>query len=156
MLFFYISIHSLARRLTSYKIIIGSISGISIHSLARRLTASTAGNRNPAIPFQFTASQGGWRLWDRRLQSVSPNFNSQPRKEADLILGNHFIQIIHFNSQPRKEADEQLDVAFRSEEDFNSQPRKEADLIQIVVISGLIKFQFTASQGGWPFQASAA
>ena len=54
----------------------------------------------------------------------------------------------HFNSQPRKEADEQLDVAFRSEEDFNSQPRKEADLIQIVVISGLIKFQFTASQGG--------
>ena len=53
-----ISIHSLARRLTTYRRILCRITNISIHSLARRLTLSQPSGRF-SILFQFTASQGG-------------------------------------------------------------------------------------------------
>ena len=53
-----ISIHSLARRLTSVTADCFKSIDISIHSLARRLTATNA-NKLVIDAFQFTASQGG-------------------------------------------------------------------------------------------------
>ena len=100
----YISIHSLARRLTPSRIRSSRSSSISIHSLARRLTLIA----NLVVPilhiFQFTASQGGWRLpwW---VLPVYEHFNSQPRKEADFLFALNPLWKSYFNSQPRKEAD---------------------------------------------------
>ena len=55
---------------------------ISIHSLARRLTL---------------------RL--DLMKVLDTHFNSQPRKEADILTLTCSDFELHFNSQPRKEAD---------------------------------------------------
>ena len=56
---------------------------ISIHSLTRRLTVLSLKGRDLLVTFQFTASQGGWRLSELRYYRRNPHFNSQPHKEAD-------------------------------------------------------------------------
>ena len=121
----YISIHSLARRLTHgfgftndvlqyfnsqprkeadlVEMSTDFTTVISIHSLARRLTADD-GTLSYAETFQFTASQGGWPTTHRSYSLIS-----------------------HFNSQPRKEADNKYSATQGS----------------------AMVFQFTASQGGW-------
>ena len=79
---------------------------ISTHSLTRRLTA-TDRILLRVIPFQLTASQGGW-LYVNTYRWNSFHFNSQPHKEADRSQqhSTHFPS--YFNSQPHKEADKMI------------------------------------------------
>ena len=169
---------------------------ISTHSLTRRLTVNAPLELNTIFLFQLTASQGGWRkMYGRRntenqkfqltasqggwqIQTVkeeieSEDFNSQPHKEADVILIGHTTLSIHFNSQPHKEADLQLNIfrvdswyfnsqphkeadfhrqhTFQCFWHFNSQPHKEADVTSSLVFFKWVPFQLTASQGGWRY-----
>ncbi len=76
---------------------------ISTHSLTRRLT--------------HTCVRCSMRHW---------HFNSQPHKEADVIMQSESYHHLHFNSQPHKEADTGCD-------EYNAER---------------VLFQLTASQGG--------
>ena len=77
---------------------------ISTHSLTRRLTGYRTFYKYTLLRFQLTASQGGWLIqvlviiWEK-------HFNSQPHKEADRQLPEVSWKQKHFNSQPHKEAD---------------------------------------------------
>ena len=121
---------------------------ISTHSLTRRLT----------VPWSSPHLH-------------SQHFNSQPHKEADLVLPWFDKNLGHFNSQPHKEADNPAAPRNLHHEHFNSQPHKEADLqpVHLINRSSFISthsltrrltsiylfwcipclFQLTASQGGW-------
>ena len=81
-------------------------------------------SRNSA--FQLTASQGGW-----------PHLAGWP------------LSVPYFNSQPHKEADKDVIVPSRPIWYFNSQPHKEADSVSIKPCAHFVRFQLTASQGGW-------
>ena len=128
---FYISIHSLARRLTEQKIESDRPKTISIHSLARRLTlrihhqilihsfqftASQGGwlfksaNDIRTFIFQFTASQGGWRhLETTHSQRLGISIHSLARR-LTFASSAIFSLTSHFNSQPRKEADDGVEA----------------------------------------------
>ena len=59
--------------------------GISTHSLTRRLTIRCSITATGNSAFQLTASQGGWP--DHLQNTRKPlYFNSQPHKEADLVV----------------------------------------------------------------------
>ena len=77
---------------------------ISTHSLTRRLT--------------HTCVRCSMRHW---------HFNSQPHKEADVIMQSESYHHLHVNSQPHKEADKINQSEKTGNKYFNSQPHKEAD-----------------------------
>ena len=58
---------------------------ISTHSLTRRLTRLPAAPMGEWSRFQLTASQGGWRIYDNEID-IQNHFNSQPHKEADVVV----------------------------------------------------------------------
>ena len=70
------------------------------------------------------------------------SFNSQPRKEADLMFRSVCGLHLRFNSQPRKEADRTMVAEASSARSFNSQPRKEAD--RVIQVHLLISFRFNS------------
>ena len=59
---------------------------ISTHSLTRRLTSQNKPS-SPLSLFQLTASQGGWQHRFRHIRFLT-HFNSQPHKEADNVYKN--------------------------------------------------------------------
>ena len=121
---------------------------ISTHSLTRRLTACAGCGRNRQIYFNSQPHKEADEA-DRWIFNDLFYFNSQPHKEADQSSGIVFHFNVHFNSQPHKEADSvytgidaKREISTHSltrrltvmgAEDhvcgnnFNSQPHKEAD-----------------------------
>ena len=167
-----ISTHSLTRRLTSKNGFKERADIISTHSLTRRLTTVYTYNYN-RILFQLTASQGGWQD-HKNTQHHQGDFNSQPHKEADNVLKWIEQTFQHFNSQPHKEADGTLTVnsaagsisthsLTRRLTEYRHLPwvfkristhsltRRLTSTDSTVLAS--LKFQLTASQGGWPYSA---
>ena len=100
-----ISTHSLTRRLTNNATINNISFVISTHSLTRRLTS---------VCFSICFN--------------TLYFNSQPHKEADLLILFFIFSLQYFNSQPHKEADDLSRVLKINRKHFNSQPHKEADM----------------------------
>ena len=98
---------------------------ISTHSLTRRLTGVHHGSRveNNISTHSLTRRLTGFRI-------------SLP------------LTLLHFNSQPHKEADVILPGWQQGSENFNSQPHKEADKSSEVYCLRFPTFQLTASQGG--------
>ena len=167
-----ISTHSLTRRLTTV-----AANGNVVFSF--QLTASQGGwhprtvLRRELILFQLTASQGGWQD-HKNTQHHQGDFNSQPHKEADNVLKWIEQTFQHFNSQPHKEADGTLTVnsaagsisthsLTRRLTEYRHLPwvfkristhsltRRLTSTDSTVLAS--LKFQLTASQGGWPYSA---
>ena len=122
---------------------------VSTHSLARRLTYLPLYNK-----------------WGRLC------FNSQPRKEADIICSYiHHVSDVSTHSLARRLTENPHHYGWASGEFqltasqggwhffsiriilprcFNSQPRKEADDLSECSLRFTPMFQLTASQGGWP------
>ena len=77
---------------------------ISTHSLTRRLTSFKCFNSIHSIHFNSQPhKEADWQL--NILRTFRNYFNSQPHKEADYSTPNSTAYSTHFNSQPHKEAD---------------------------------------------------
>ena len=80
--FFFISTHSLTKRLTIHQTNSPTGTSISTHSLTKRLTFCGYLAKSVQNPFQLTASRRGWPSLDGSY-SRQVYFNSQPHEEAD-------------------------------------------------------------------------
>ena len=77
---------------------------ISTHSLTRRLTTFGIFPVFPALAFQLTASQGGWRM-NQRVDLFKWAFQLTASQGGWLSSFSKSFKHQHFNSQPHKEAD---------------------------------------------------
>ena len=168
---YFISTHSLTRRLTNRTIIPLEE---SLHFNSQPHKEADNGIRAYDVDicaFQLTASQGGWRSDPRKMERhCNISTHSLTRRLTDLILLANGQSDISTHSLTRR-----LTVCLISnssqQENFNSQPHKEADgLLPFICRLDSISthsltrrltkgascqgsfeaFQLTASQGGWP------
>ena len=102
--FYFISTHSLTKRLTSDHQEHSELVHISTHSLTKRLTTSSRISLI-SFSFQLTASRRGWLLNPLYNDIHNRNFNSQPHEEADGAFSWEDAGHLYFNSQPHEEAD---------------------------------------------------
>ena len=145
---FYISTHSLTRRLTGIYDVNGGVNvfqltasqggwrhALPLESFAAefQLTASQGGWQPQPYPsntdstFQLTASQGGWLALDK-LHNQAGTFQ--------LTASQGGWPVLHGKEQT-------------TTKNFNSQPHKEADCLASESEENVFVFQLTASQGGW-------
>ena len=121
---------------------------ISTHSLTRRLTTFGIFPVFPALAFQLTASQGGWRM-NQRVDLFKWAFQLTASQGGWLDLKTYCKHSTVFQLTASQGGWQQsfhaTDILFH----FNSQPHKEADKKHALDILMAIIFQLTASQGGW-------
>ena len=121
---------------------------ISTHSLTRRLTRLPAAPMGEWSRFQLTASQGGWRIYDNEID-IQNHFNSQPHKEADVVVLLDFCDSfrISTHSLTRRLTSRETGHCFNPSISTHSLTRRLTT--QKRLKNPAMVFQLTASQGGW-------
>ena len=103
----------------------------------------------PIPQFQLTASQGGWRSYPSYSGCTCWYFNSQPHKEADLRFWKLFATfIISTHSLTRRLTNWWTEYSNWWFISTHSLTRRLTKMLERGM--NILRFQLTASQGGWP------